>query len=72
MHTTCSGKVTIIDDTLGALIYPTPPGGREDTYFHFSDVETEARSKRRFQSKKGRRGPPVPGFRGVTWGLLSH
>lgn len=72
MHITCPGKVTITEDTLGALIHPTPLGGREDIYFHFLDVETEAQSKRRIQPKKGRRGPPVPGFHGVTWGLLSH
>lgn len=72
MHSTCPGKATITEDTLGALIYPTPLGGREDIYFHFLDAETEAQSKRRIQLKKERRGPPVPGFHGVTWDLLSH
>ena len=72
MHITCPGTVTITEDTLGALIYPTPLGGREDIYFHFLDAETESQSKRRIQPKKERRGPPVPGFHGVTWDLLSH
>ena len=72
MHTTCPRQVTIIEATPGALIHPTPLGGREDIYPHFTDAETEAQSERRTQPKKGRRVPPAPGFREVTWGLLSQ
>lgn len=61
MHTTCPGKVTITDDTLGALIYPTPPGGREDTSI-FQIWKLRLGAKEESSSRKGEAVLPSLGF----------
>lgn len=66
-HSTCPGKVTITEDTPGALIYPTPLGGREDIFTSIFWMR-KLRLRAKEESSPRKREGDLPAW--VSWSYL--